>query len=737
VSGLPDLAGPRRLVLTKETGGSMHRRLDFLATLARFRGARAGSRGGRRRHRLAVISAWSAWLTMLAAGLPAATVAVGASATPADPASAAASTVAIVPKPVSVKVSSGSFVLAPGARIVAVAGPEAAVELSIAADLAGYLRPATGYGLPAVVGTPGPGDIGLEIGNPGTLKPSQEAEGYQLDTTTTGVTIEAPAAHGLYDGIQTFRQLLPAWINSPRVVAESWTTPVVAITDYPRYSYRGLLLDIARHYEPPSAVEQLINQVAAYKINVLHLHLSDDQGFRLAINGFPRLNTIGAQGSVGTDGSLVDPGGFWTQAQYRAVVADAAAHFITVVPEVDSPGHSNAIIMSEYDDTGNPALPVNPNTINCGQYNPPQWDYTEDVGYSALCPGSPDTWAIMTAIISQLTAITPGPYYDLGGDEVPTSLLSQTDYAAFINQEAGIVTGHGKTVMGWADIAGPGTTPPAGSIAEYWQPAGGTSSGTVTGREAVAKHMKIVMAPANHTYLDQKYIVSARSSIPPSLGMNWACPSGCDVSSAYNWNPGGFVTGVTDRNVIGVEGAMWGETVANLSDADYMVFPRLLALAEVAWSPSVSRTPASPAYQDFLRRLGAQGARLQAAGVNFYPSTQVPWPLTVVGTTAATNAHGQVDSPVAVLSAPGFPDSTLTMCDSSLGIGCTINWGDGSTTTGDVTGTNATSTQVNSLYTIFGEHTYAQPGTYHGVVTVSAGNAKTVSAQFTVTWNKD
>lgn len=712
----------------------MYRKPRFLATLARFHTWLAGSRSGGRRHRLAVVSAWSAGLAMVAAGVPAASTAVGASATSADEASAAATTIGIVPKPVSARISSGRFALTPHARIVATAGPDAAAELLVAGDLAGYLRPATGYALPTVIGTPGPGDIGLEIGNPGTLKPSQEAEGYQLDTTTAGVTIEAPAVHGLYDGIQTFRQLLPAWINSPMVVQETWTTPVVAITDYPRYSYRGLLLDIARHYEPPSAVEQLINQIAAYKINVLHLHLSDDQGFRLAINGFPRLTAVGAQGAVGTGGRLVDPGGFWTQDQYKAVVADAAAHFITVVPEVDSPGHNNAIIMSEYNDTGNPALPVNPHSINCSQNNPPQWDYTEDVGYSALCPGSQDTWAIMTAIISQLSAITPGPYYDLGGDEVPTSLLSRPKYAAFINQEAGIVTSHGKTVMGWADIAGQGTKPPAGSIAEYWQPAGGSSPGTATGREAVAKHMKVVMAPANHTYLDQKYIVSGQSSVPPSLGMNWACPSGCDVSSAYNWNPGGFVTGVTDRNVIGVEGDMWAETVANLANADYMVFPRLLALAEVAWSPAARRTPTSPAYHDFLRRLGDQGARLQAAGVNFYPSTQVPWPLNVIGTTATANAQGEVTGPVAMLSAPGFPDSTLTMCDSSLGIGCTIKWGDGSTTTGDVTGNNATGTQVNSLYTIFGEHTYPHPGTYHGVATVSAGNAAPISADFTVIW---
>ena len=705
----------------------MNGRLHFLASLAGRRGGQAGSW----RHRLAAASLWFAGFSVLAIGVPGAVFAVPAGSASVKLAAGTATGLGVVPKPVSARIGSGHFTLTGRARIVSAPGANAAAESPVASDLAAYLRPSTGYRLATVIGTPRPGDIVLEIGDPVTLGPGHRAEGYQLIATTSGVKIEAPTAHGLYNGIQTFRQLLPAWINSPAVLPGPWTTPVVTITDYPRYAYRGLLLDIARHYEPPPTVEKLIGQIAAYKIDVLHLHLSDDQGFRLAIKGFPRLTGIGSRGSVGTAGRLVDPGGFWTQAQYKAVVADAAAHFITVVPEVDSPGHNNAIIMSEYNDT---ALPANPHAIDCGAFKPPHWDYTEDVGYSALCPGSRDTWAIMTAIIGQLTASTPGPYYDLGGDEVPASLLSPAKYAAFINKEAGIVTGHGKTVMGWADIAGQGTRPPAGSVAEYWQPAGGTSPGSSTGREAVAKHMKIVMAPANHTYLDQKYVVGARSSVPPTLGMNWACPRGCDVSAAYNWNPGGFVSGVTDRNVIGVEGAMWGETVATLANADYMVFPRLLALAEIAWSPSARRTATSPAYHDFLRRLGGQGARLQAAGVNFYPSAQVPWPLTVIGASQTANAHGQVHGAIATLSAPGFPASTLTMCDPSLGIGCTIKWGDGSTSTGDVTGTNATSTTVNSLYTIFGTHTYPRPGTYRGEVIVTAGNAGPVRAHFTVNW---
>ena len=177
-----------------------------------------------------------------------------------------------------------------------------------------------------------------------------------------------------------------------------------------------------------------------------------------------------------------------------------------------------------------------------------------------------------------------------------------------------------------------------------------------------------------------------------------------------------------------------GRDRQDLSTVDYMVFPRLLALAEVGWSPSARRTATSPVYHDFLQRLATQGARLQAAGVNFYPSTQVPWTLTVTGTTLTASGHGRVHGRVATLSAPGWPTSTLSMCDSSLGIGCEIKWGDGSTTTGDVTGRNATGTRVNSLYGITGEHAYAHRGTYHGEVIVTAGNAAPVTAAFTVIW---
>ncbi len=215
----------------------------------------------------------------------------------------------------------------------------------------------------------------------------------------------------------------------------------------------------------------------------------------------------------------MDPGGFWTQADYRAVVAHAAAHFMTVVPEVDSPGHNNAIIMSEYNDTTNPLLNGHPQDINCSANNPPQWNFSGDVGYSALCPESQNSFTIYNAIITQLAAMSTSPYYHVGGDEVPSSILTQDQYASFINQEVPLVNAQGKAAMGWAELAGPGTNPGPGSVAEYWNPASGSSPDTITAHEAVAKNMKIVMAPATHAYLDQKYVAGRNGNIPPTLGL--------------------------------------------------------------------------------------------------------------------------------------------------------------------------------------------------------------------------
>jgi hexosaminidase len=641
------------------------------------------------------------------------------SITSSPPASAAPdATPQLVPKPVSMTVGTGGFAITGQTRIVAEPGQAIG---ALAADLAAYLRPATGYPLPVVSGPSRDGDIRLELGDAPELTPSQAPEGYVLDASPQGVNLAADTAHGLFNGIQTIRQLLPAWIESRTTAPGPWTVPSVHIVDHPRYDYRGLMIDIARHFQTPETVMRLIDEASAYKINTLHLHVSDDQGFRIVIDGFPNLTDIGSQGSVGTDGRTTDPGGFWTQQDYRRVVAYAAAHFMSVVPEVDSPGHNNAIIMSEYGDTANHLLNGHPQDINGSVNNPPRWNFTGDVGYSALCPESENSFTIYEAIITQLSAMSTSSYYHVGGDEVPSTVLSQDRYAAFVNAEMPLVTAQGKTVMGWAELAGPGTEPPPGSVAEYWNPASGTGSDTATAHQAVAKNMKIVMAPANHAYLDQKYAPTT----PPDLGLTWACNDGCDVDQFYNWDPGSYVTGVSDQNVIGVEGAMWGETVRNLGETQYMVFPRLIALAEVGWTPQAARDHA-----DFLPRLAAQGPRMTLTGTNFHPTPEVPWRLDLAASPDVRAVAGTVNGTLASLSAPGIPATSITV---------SIDWGDGTTSPGTVTGTPATPTSVNSLYTVSAGHRYAGHGEFDVTITVTTtASAPAVSdavARVPVRWD--
>ena len=609
----------------------------------------------------------------------------------------------VIPRPAVVHLGHGTFHLTRGSRIVV--GRRSAAALPVARDLAADLRPATGFALRVVTGPARRGDIALALSGS-----ARAAESYRLMVTPARVELKAATAHGLFDAAQTVRQLLPAAVAARHVQGGPWTMPAVRIADHPRYAYRGFMLDVARHYHSPAVVKRLIAEISADKIDVLHLHLSDDQGFRIAINGFPRLTRIGGRGSVGTHGRRMDPGGFWTQAQYRSIVADAAAHFVTVVPEIDSPGHDNAIVMSEYGDIANPLLDGDPQRIDCTTKKPPKWNYTEAVGFSALCPQSADTWTIMTAIIDQLTAMSPGSYYDLGGDETPPSVLSHARYAAFINRESSLVAATGKTVMGWADFAGRGTTPPAGSIAEYWDTGSGSDAATVTAREAAAKHLKLVMAPANHTYLDEKYIDAHHTDIPKDLGQNWACPKGCDVSAFYNWDPAHLVTGVSS-DVIGVEAPIFGETTPTLADVQYLAFPRLLAIAELGWSPAAHRTPSSAAWRSFRARLGIQGARLMDAGVNFYPSTEIPWALTL--TAAAHPAvHGRtVSGRLASLAAPGVPAGAVR---------ATVSWGDGTHGTLAVRGRAAARDRINGVDGLTGHHAYATRGRHTAVITVTA-----------------
>ncbi|MFK3985137.1 family 20 glycosylhydrolase [Micromonospora sp. NPDC050397] len=666
------------------------------------------TRRGRRRFGGAVLALALAVQTMVAATPAQARPDVAPAGTaPSGPAQ-------VIPVPAQrAAVPGQSFVVGPRTRIVLVSGGASAAR--IADGLAAVLRPSTGYPLPVVEGAAGAGDILLGLTGAADLGD----EGYRIDVSDANVRLEAAEPAGLFYAVQTLRQLLPPWIESPTVRPGPWTVDGVRITDVPRYGYRGTMLDIARHFQTPATVKRLIDHASAYKLNVLHLHVSDDQGFRIAINGRPELTTIGAQFSINND-----PGGYWTQAEYVDVVEYAAQRFMTVIPEVDSPGHTNAIVMSYAGPQANPVLP----DVNCTTRTPPVWNLTGAVGYSALCPESPNTWAIIGDITEQLSALSPGPYYHLGGDEVPTSTLAHDRFVDFVDRAAQIVKAQNKIVMGWSEIATANFDRPdaPAAVAQFWSNGNPTGAAGDTARFAVQKGMKVVMSPANHTYLDMQQFVGS------PLGLSWA--GRLDVSHFYNWSAGssdpatyiparttGGVTlpAVTDTHILGVEAPMWSETLANLPDIEFQLFPRMPATAEIGWSP---REHPERNLASFVGRLAAHGPRWQARGHNFYPSPQVPWRVDVAAPDRTT-ANRTVGGEVASVVAPG------TTADQ---VSATVEWGDGTSSAATLTGTPGTNRSVNGIYSAVADHTYARDGVYQATVTATRPGGGTTTARFTV-----
>ncbi|GAA3454779.1 beta-N-acetylhexosaminidase [Dactylosporangium matsuzakiense] len=502
-------------------------------------------------------------LRLVLAGLVAAGV---STAVVAEPVAATTGTgyADIVPAPVSAHAAAGRFTIGRGTTISA--GPSAR---GVAQYLAGVLRPAAGRPLPIVRPGPGGDTIALVLAGPDTAD-----ESYRLDVDGRGVTLTAGRAAGLFAGVQTLRQLLAGR-----------SIPAGHVTDAPRFAYRGAMLDVARHFFTVAQVERYIDQLSLYKINTLHLHLADDQGWRLFINSWPRLATFG--GSTAVDG---DPGGYYTQAQYRALVAYAADRYVTIIPEIDMPGHVNAALASYAE-------------LSCDGVAPPLYTGTE-VGFSTLCVNKDITYRFLDDVIGELAALTPGPYLHIGGDEAHST--SPADYVTFMNRVQGIVAAHGKKVQAWHNVVA--ATPLPTTVAQYWD----TTDDNPAVAAAARSGTGVVLSPANLAYLDMKY----NPSTP--LGQDWAAL--IEVRDAYGWDPGSYLLGAPPSAIRGVEGPLWTETLRTSADIEYMAFPRLPALAELAWSP-----PSTHDWSAFRLRLAAQAPLWRALGINFYRSPQIPW----------------------------------------------------------------------------------------------------------------
>ncbi|MFD4208481.1 beta-N-acetylhexosaminidase [Micromonospora tulbaghiae] len=472
----------------------------------------------------------------------------------------------------------------------------------VAEQLAGWLRPATGFPLP-VADTAEGGPLTLTLSPADAAVPSGAVaaaasgpvdharlgeEGYRLDVTAGGVRITAVTPTGLFHGAQTLRQLLPAPIESPTVIAARWAVPGGTIVDRPRFAYRGAMLDVARHFFPVEDVLRVVDHLARYKLNHLHLHLTDDQGWRIAVDSWPRLAEVGGATEVGGGA-----GGWFTRDDYRRIVAYAARRHVTVVPEIDLPGHTNAALV---------AYPE----LAPGEVAPPPYTGTE-VGFSFVDPADERTYAFVADVVGEVAALTPGPWLHLGGDEA--FKVPADSYRAFVERAQRLVGATGKTVVGWHQLA------PAehadGRVLQWW----GTNGDDPETADAVRRGARLILSPGNHAYLDMKYAPDT------PIGNDWA--GLIDVRRAYEWDPATHVRGVPAEAVLGVEAPLWTESVTTIAEVEFMLFPRLPAVAELGWSPRETHD-----WPRFRSRLAAQGPRWTTAGITFHPSPEIPWPPT-------------------------------------------------------------------------------------------------------------
>ena len=475
----------------------------------------------------------------------------------------------LIPKPASIFESEGSFIVSTDVNIFITHNNS---EVSfIAGLLALYLAEATSDDhFNIYVASHKMDNIQLSLNNDTSLG----EEGYELSITSDSVLIRANQPAGLFYGVQTLRQLLPAHQS------ESVTLPALSIRDIPRFAWRGAMLDVARHFFGVEDVKRYIDLISHYKMNVLHLHLSDDQGWRIEIHSWPRLTEIGGSTQVGGD-----RGGYYTQQQYKEIVEYARSRYVTIVPEIDTPGHTNAALASYAE-------------LNRSEEAPALYEGTQ-VGFSTLWINNEITYQFLDDVIGELAALTPSPYIHIGGDEARST--PEEDYKYFIKRLQEIVVSHGKTAVGWSEIGETELLP--GTIAQIWIPAGYES--------ARRQGAKIILSPASKVYLDMKYDAAS------PLGLDWA--GLISVKDAYDWEPGKYMEGLEESDILGIEAPLWTETIVTMQEIEYMAFPRLPGIAELAWSPE------GQSWEEYRERLAIHGEHMEAMGIHFFKSPDVDW----------------------------------------------------------------------------------------------------------------
>ncbi|MFC4036367.1 beta-N-acetylhexosaminidase [Streptomyces polygonati] len=512
----------------------------------------------------------------------------------------------------------GSFALTAGTLLVAEPGTEATAR---------WLRATLGAatGLPFAAGTPGERSAGGVVRLALDERASGSAEGYRITVDpASGVRIIGAGPAGVFWGAQTLRQLLgpDAFRRAPVGAPDrSWQVPACHLQDAPRFGWRGFMLDVARHFMPKDVVLRYVDLMAAHKLNVLHLHLTDDQGWRVEIKRYPRLTEVGAWRERTKVGLRESPlwderphGGYYTQDDIREIVAYAAERHITVVPEVDIPGHSQAAIAA-YPELGNTDV-IDTTTLPVL----PSWGVNPNV----LAP-TDNTLRFYENVFAELLELFPGTFFHVGGDECPKEQWRESPTAQARIKELGLadedelqswlirhfdkwLSERGRRLIGWDEILEGGLA--EGAAVSSWRGYGGGIAAARAGHD-------VVMCPQSHVYLDWRQSESPDEPVPIAHARG--------LEDVYRFEPvPPELTEEEAAHVIGAQANIWTEVMDSVRVLDYMAFPRLAAFAEVAWSALPE--PAARDWPDFERRMTAHYARLDALGVEYRPAGgPLPW----------------------------------------------------------------------------------------------------------------
>ncbi len=500
----------------------------------------------------------------------------------------------VIPRPMKVEEAKGTFSLTPETIIVVTEGTRCIGEY-----LAGLLGPATGFKLEVKEISQTKGQVNriylLDISSKGHLG----AEGYDLKVLNNSIFINAASPAGVFYGCQTLRQLLPRAIEGKEKVQDvAWSIRQVEIEDKPRYVWRGMHLDVSRHFFSTEFVKKYIDLIAYHKFNVLHMHLTDDQGWRIEIKKHPKLTEIGSW-RVGEDGKKYD--GFYTQNDIAEIVEYAAGRFVTVVPEIEMPGHSVAAL------AGYPELSCTGGPFKVET----KWGIHKEV----YCAGNDATFEFMQDVLCEVTDLFAGEYIHIGGDECPKDrwkacpkcqarikaegLKDEHELQSyFIKRISKFLTAKNKKLVGWDEILEGGLAENA--VVMSWR---GTEGGIAAAR---AGH-DVVMSPSSHCYFDMK-----QSDSNDAPGATWAKPILLEKVYSYEPTPS-EITAEQTRHILGAQGNVWTEYIPTEKDVEYMAVPRMCALAEVVWSPKELRD-----WADFKKRLKPHCERLDKIGVNYY-----------------------------------------------------------------------------------------------------------------------